>query len=177
MAERIIDACCLINLYASNLVGEILAASGCEYFVSNQAQAETLSIRRLDPLDSTKLLSQPIDLGPALQAGWIHACSLEGSEEIDAYVEFAQLLDDGEASCLAIAKLRHWKVATDDRKAIRICSEHQIEVITTPELVMHWADEAEGGEVRAAIARIERFASFRPGRTHPLHQWWSELAE
>ncbi|MBL9164646.1 MAG: hypothetical protein JNL18_18100 [Planctomycetaceae bacterium] len=177
MPERIIDACCLINLYASGSAAEILAASGGVYYVSDEVRGEALTTRRPDPLDPPKLQTQPIDLTAGLQAGWLNACSLEGSEEFDAYLEFAQQLDDGEASCLAIAKARQWKVATDDRKAIRICSEHGIQVITTPELVKRWAEKSKPTDIRAVIANIERFASFRPGRTHPLHPWWLEFSE
>lgn len=179
MAERIIDACCLINLYASGEEASILRAYRGDYFVSEHVRSEAVSIRRPDLQDAEKLIPHPIDLDLGIEDGWLKPCDLEGTAEFDAFVEFAQLLDDGEASCVAIAKSRQWVVATDDRKALRICSQHQIEVITTPELIKHWSEakSIETADVADAIGRIERFASFRPGRTNDLYEWWAAFNE
>ena len=61
---------------------------------------------------------------------WKRAADIEKKTAIA--VEFAAQIDDGEASCLAIAKSRGWLVATDDRKAIRLAVKSGISVITTP---------------------------------------------
>jgi len=179
MPERILDACCIINLFASGRAAEILSASEGVCYVSDQVRSEALSIRRPDPHDPENLLVEPINLNEACDAGWLQSCSLTGENELDAYVAFAQQLDDGEASCLAIAQLRKWTVATDDRKAIRLCNERQIKIITTPALVKRWAEVGgvDRSKVTEALSNIERFASFRPGHKSELYEWWLSYAE
>ena len=178
MSERIIDACCLINLYASGKEGSICQACG-EFWVPAQVQNEALRIRRVDEDDPTRLVPQDIDLDDAIAAGYIQMCQLEGQDELDAFVRFAMQLDDGEASCLAIAESRGWTVATDDRKARRIASENGISLIGTPELIQRWVDATSPNEAAIidVLRRVERFARFRPRRTDPLHEWWVGLSE
>lgn len=178
MTERILDACCLINLYASGEEAGICRASG-EFYVCDEARGEAPRIRRVDDDDPTRLVSREIDLGPAIAAGTIQKCQLEGQDELDAFVRFAVELDDGEASCLAIAKSRGWTVATDDRKARRIASENGIALIGTPELIQKWANATAPDEatVGALLRRIERFARYRPRRSDPLYGWWIGLSE
>jgi len=178
MSERIIDACCLINLYASGKESSIFQACG-EFWVPTQVQNEALCLRRVDEDDPARLVSQEIDLGEAIAAGHIQTCQLEGQAEVDGFVRFAVQLDDGEASCLAIAQSRGWTVATDDRKARRIASEHGIALISTPELIRRWVDAMNPSTttVSELLRKIERFARFRPRRTDPLHRWWTRLSE
>lgn len=174
MTDQIVDSCSLINLYASGKIQEILHACSGNFYVSEQVQRESLSIRQPDSHDPSLLVVSPIDLGEALSNGLILGCRLESAAELQSYVEFAAEVDDGEASCLAIAKSRGWLVATDDRKAMRIASESGITVITTPELIERWV-KANGPapfEIIDTLRRIERFASFRPRRASPLHDWW-----
>ena len=173
MAERIIDACCLVNLYASGKETSIFRACG-EFYVSDQVWGEALWIRRVDDDDLSRLVSQEIVLDDAIAAGQIQKCQLEGQDELDAFVRFAMELNDGEASCLAIAKSRGWTVATDDRKARRIASENGIALISTPELTQRWVNATSPDEATTVelLIRIERFAKFRPRRSDPLHGWW-----
>ena len=140
---------------------------------------EALRIRRVDEDDPTRLVSQEIDLGDAIAAGYIQTCQLEGQDELDAFVRFAMELDDGEASCLAIAESRGWTVATDDRKARRIASENGIALTSTPELIQKWVNATSPNEATVVelLRRIERFARFRPRRGDPLHGWWVALTD
>lgn len=178
MAERIIDACCLINLFATGKEISIFEASG-GFCVSEQVQGEALSIRKVDDDDSTRLVPKEIDLGDAITTGLIHPCHVDGQDELDSFIQFARNLDDGEASCLAIAKSRGWTVASDDRKARRIASENNIALVSTPELIREWVGVTSASELAVAevLRLIERFARFRPRRTDPLHDWWSGLSD
>ena len=135
MLDSIIDACCLINLYATDRPAEILQSCSRTFYISTQVAGETLSIRQPDPLDPANAIAVPLDLSFEIASGQIQQCSLSGTVEQAAYINFATELDDGEASCLAIARSRGWTVATDDRKAIRIAQENGIAIVTTPELV------------------------------------------
>lgn len=178
MAECIFDACCLINLYASGKEISIIQACG-DFYVSEQVQHESLRIRKVDKDDPTKLVSEEIDLRSAIAARQIHQCQLDGEDELDAFVQFATELDDGEASCLAIAKSRRWTVATDDRKARRIASENGIALASTAELIHKWVNAMSPDEATVVelLRRIERLARFRPRRSDPLYEWWAGLSD
>jgi predicted nucleic acid-binding protein len=173
MSERIIDACCLINVYASGKEASIFQACG-RFYLPEEVRNEVLRIRRVDEDDPTRLVPQDIDLGDAIAAGYIQTCQLDGQDELDAFVRYAMELDDGEASCLAIAASRNWTVATDDRKARRIAYENGIALTSTPELIQTWVAETSPDEatIVESLRNIERFARFRPRRTDPLHRWW-----
>lgn len=179
MADQIVDACCIINLYASGKAQDIVSACGGSFYVSEQVRRESLSIRQPDQHDPALLITSPVSLDEAISNGLIRECHLETGTEIEKYVEFAAQLDDGEASCLAIAKSRGWTVATDDRKAIRVASESGISVITTPELIERWvkASSPTVREIIETLRSIERFANFRPRRASPLHDWWTSFSE
>ena len=177
MPARIVDACCLINLYASEKPIEIVRAFGAEFFVPDRVRGEALTIRRPAEDDVAKYVSEPIDLTEALDASILQECRVEGRTENEDFVRYAMELDDGEAACLAIAKQRGWVVATDDRKAIRLATAERIDVITTPELMHRWAEVAKpkDEEVAEALRRIERFARFRLGKSAKHSQWWATL--
>ncbi len=179
MAKKIIDACCLINLYSTGNEASILRACADEFYVPAAVQGETLTIRQFNDEDPPQLVSVPIDLSNLIEVDLIKHCEPEGPDETDAYVQFAARLDDGEASCLAIAQNRGWTVATDDRKAARIAGESGIAVITTAELVRRWvAKESPGDrEVVEVLQRIEQFARFRPRRGSPESQWWYQVLD
>jgi len=174
MTDKIVDASSLINLYASGKLEVVLPSCGGTFYVPDQVRNEAQSIRQPDEHDPSLLVSTPIDLNSAIAEGLIQECQLNGDAELESYVQFAALVDDGEASCLAIAKSRGWIVATDDRKAIRIATEAGIAVVTTPELVERWATacHATSAEVSDVLIRIERFARFRPRGDSPFFSWW-----
>ena len=179
MAEKIIDACCLINLYSTGIEATILRACADDFHVSTQVQNEALSIRQFNDEDPPQLVSQPIDLADLIADDLASLCEPEGRDELDAYVQFASQLDDGEASCLAIAMYRGWTVATDDRKANRIAGESGIAVITTAELVRRWVsnESPSDDEVVELLQKIEQFARFRPRRGGPEFAWWYQMLD
>lgn len=172
--SRIIDACCTINLYAAGNMLTLLPALENEWYITENVTAETRYIRKIDPDDPTKLVKDSIDLRPALDTGVLRSCTAtEG--ELAAFVELAVLLDDGEAMCLAIAQSRGWMLATDDRKARRIARERGVSLVSTPELLKHWATTTGADEVDVArtLANIQTYARFRPNNSLPEVDWWS----
>ena len=179
MSEQILDACCLINLYSVGNLEKLLAGCGGTFHVPDEVQKEATVYRQPDPENPSHLVPAPIDLSSFLARGLIRICHFEDAGELKLFVEYASQIDDGEASCLAIARSRGWTVATDDRKAIRLASASGIAVVTTPELVQRWAraSRATDSEVIRVIQNIERFARFRPRAGGPLFEWWNVLAK
>jgi len=176
MKEQIIDTCCLLNLYATDEQMPILEHYG-GVFVSEHVQQEALWIRCVDHESPQHLVPQQVDLGEAIDAGHITVCKLESQQEIDWFVHFAQQLDDGESSVLALAKSRGWIVATDDKKARRIAVEQGIKIIGTSEMIQMWAASQDMSDKQTGdvLRRIQRFGRFRPRRSDPLYEWWVRL--
>src|SRR6266540_3934446 len=135
---RIVDACCIINLYAAGNMLALLPALGGEWHVPVLVTTEALYVRKPDPEDAARLVKEAIDLKPALDAGILRTCDAATDAETALFVELAVALDDGEAMCLAIAQSRGWTLATDDRKARRIAAERGVPLISTPELLKQW---------------------------------------
>jgi phosphatidylserine/phosphatidylglycerophosphate/cardiolipin synthase-like enzyme len=133
---------------------------------------ETLFLRDVDP-DGNRQLRR-VDLQSSVDRGLLLPCSPESEAETSLYVSLATALDDGEAMALAIAKSRAWRLATDDRLAIRYAKDLGVPILTTPELMKRWADalSADINRVRAALRRIQVMARFVPSPSFPMHGWW-----
>lgn len=178
MSDAIVDSCCIINLYAAGNLLTLLPPLGLRLHVPEKVLGESLYVRQPDPADTTKLVQRAVDLAPLIEAGLLHRCDLAGEDELNLFVQLATTLDDGEAACLAIAKLRGWTLATDDRKGRREAVNLGVPVVTTPELVKAWADATDANE--AVVAKllwdIQDYARFAPHKTMPLHQWWTDTA-
>ena len=71
---------------------------------------------------------------------------------------------------------RNWAVATDDRRGTAVLLQQvpTIHVLSTPELLCHWATQAEpdAGQLRAVLNQVQMRAHYRPAQRHPLAQWW-----
>ncbi len=178
MSDAIVDSCCIINLYAAGDLLSLLPPLGVRLHVPEKVLEESLYVRQADPADAGKVVQQAVALAPSFQAGLLHRCDLASEEELTLFVDLATTLDDGEAACLAIAKVRGWTLATDDRKARREAGALGVSVVTTPELVKAWADATKADE--AAVAKLLRdiqvYARFTPHKTMPLHAWWVDAA-
>jgi predicted nucleic acid-binding protein len=144
-----------------------------------KVREEACYILQPDAEDESKLVKTDIDLVPMIQAGFLHECDLEGEEETELFVQTATRLDDGEAKCFAIAKSRGWLLATDERPTENLAKKHSVPIITTPELVKHWADETKASEeeVAKALWNIQTYAHYFPRKTLPMHSWWMDLVK
>ncbi len=177
MADEIVDACCIINLYtACDDFCSVLQAAGGRFHVPRIVVEESLYVHRPDEEDEHNIIKENIDLSVALKARLVEICDLTTTQEKGLFVRFASELDDGEAACLAIAQARGWTVATDDRKARRLALESGILVVSTPELIKRWAcaERIEDMEVGRVLQRIRDFARFVPRRGSVLYEWWME---
>jgi predicted nucleic acid-binding protein len=174
MSDTIVDSCCVINLYAAGNLLTLLPPLGLRLHVPEKVLGESLYVRQPDPADAAKLVQRTVDLSPIIGAGLLHRCDLEGEDELSLFVQLATTLDDGEATCLALAKQRGWTLATDDRKGRREAGSLGVPVVTTSELVKAWADATKADDTAVAklLREIQDYARFAPHKTMPLHQWW-----
>lgn len=170
---QILDACVLINLLASGEIEGILRVAARDSLVCSAVEQESIYLRTGDPNAPREL----IELRPLIDSGLLKVCRIEGEREAQLYVDYASVLDDGEAMSLAIALSRELVLATDERKARRLFSEaagDQQRLISTSALVRHWA-EAEripADRVKAALTRIEERARYQPPTTDANYKWW-----
>lgn len=173
----ILDACVVMNLYASGQMEDILSAISETCTVAIYvAKIEALSIYAKSKSDALGE-KEVVRLQPLLDKGLLFAVDLESDAERASFLSLsAQRLDDGEAITMAIAKHRDWAVATDDRRAIRIFNSQygHIQIISTPELIKHWHESKEPRPkvLSQTIFDIELKANYLVGKNHPLYEWW-----
>jgi hypothetical protein len=185
----LLDACCLINLFATGRTEEILQALSYRFAVARYVvEEEVLEIDAEEPDPTSASGERRVSLHPLLaelvEKGIMEQLDLDSEEERGELLRFAAELDDGEAHTCALALVRGARVATDDRKAIRILrsawesrGDEREPVLRTSELLFSWADTqriARPDLVRIVRA-IARRASFFPPRSDPYFERWMEL--
>jgi predicted nucleic acid-binding protein len=172
----VVDTCCLINLYASQRLRAIVAASMEQAIVPKPVVEECLYIRQPSEENPDHLVPMTVNLHPLIDDGLLLLTELAGEAELSQFVQLAALIDDCEAACLAIAALRGLALATDDKRAIHIATDLGVSIVTTPQLLKNWAQHASPAqnEVTNTILCIERYGRFRPHAPCPHAQWWAE---
>ena len=172
----LLDACCVINLMATERVEEILRVLPYRFATSQLvADEEVLSIRS-DPGSPKKPTRTPVSPRELESAGCLEIMDVATPEERSEFARFAFDLDDGEASVCALAVVYGGGVATDDRKALRVLevSATQVKTLQTPELLHEWARRsvAPQKKVREVLFAIRDRARFYPRRAAPYFSWW-----
>lgn len=171
----LLDACIAINLAATDHIEDVAEATGFTFTLARQAAAEVGYLRDLadgvltrtavDLSQETGETLQIIDLTPP---------------EYQVYVRLAREVDDGEAATIAIAAQRGLRLATDDRKARRLCAELQVpDPLRTVALMRSYADAASlpQAQLRDLLIKIRDRASFQPSRGDPDHKWWEDCID
>jgi predicted nucleic acid-binding protein len=166
----------LINLYASQRLPAIVAASTEQTIVPKPVVGECLYIRQQSDENPDYLVAVNVNLHPLFDSGILLSTELMGDAELDQFVQLAGMIDDCEAACLAIAAIRGLALATDDRRTIQIATDLGVSVVTTPELLKNWTERVspKQHEVTDAIMCIERDGRFRPHNTCAYAKWWEE---
>ena len=176
MNVTVIDTCCLINLYASQRPLALIQAVFRKIIIPNHVAEESLFIRQPADDDPTQLVPVAISLGELLEKAVIEVVDFNEDAELEQFIQLATLLDDGEAACMAIASLRGLPLSTDDRKAITVANDLDVEILTTPEILKNWiiAVSPEPGEITEVVDNIERYGRFRPHHTSVHAKWWMD---
>lgn len=173
----ILDACCVMNLYASRRMGEILTAIRETAVVARYVmEVEALTVYQTAKGESPHK-REIINLQPLIDDGLLLTADLQSDAEKNSFAHFImQRLDEGEAATMAIATHRNWAVATDDRAARRLCQRRcpENQLISTPELMKHWAETAqpEPTILSNALRDVENRANYLVGQRRPLYEWW-----
>jgi predicted nucleic acid-binding protein len=175
----LLDACCLINLVATDQIQEILKALPYDCATSRLVvSTEVISVGGAAAMSAAteREILAPSYL-ESLEALRILDFSSEG--DLGRFIQFAAELDDGEASICALALAHGGAVATDDRKTLRLLERKhpQVAVVQTSELLYEWA-ELEGlreEEIGKVLQSVYRRGRFYPRRDVPRFDWWERL--
>ncbi len=175
----ILDANCLLNLYATGHLRDIVISLPYQFWITDYvAEREALFVWRPGPTAGSDV-KEPVDLTSLLQEGLIQLMRLEHSAEEATTVNLAVDLDDGEAVTGALAYHRGCSVATDDRKARQVLGQliPPVKLVSTLELLKLWAEETRVpmAALASAMAEMQSRASYRPGRRDPLFEWWRSI--
>lgn len=170
---QILDACVLINLLASGEIEGILRIAARDTLICSVVEGESIYLRTEDPNAPREL----IDLSPLIESGLLTVCYIEGAREAELYVDYASVLDDGEAMSLAIALSRGFVLATDERKARRLFLEAAADpqrLTSTSELVRLWAEaeSVEAVRLKTSLIQIEKRARYQPPANDANYLWW-----
>jgi predicted nucleic acid-binding protein len=168
----LLDACVAINLAAADRIQHIAQAVDVTFTLARQAAAEVGYLR---DLADGNLIRTPIDLGQ--YAGDTLLIIDLTPAEFTVYLSLAREVDDGEAATIAVAAQRGLKLATDDRKARKLCSRLSLpEPLHTLALLRTYADAAalQHAPLRDLLIRVRDRASFQPPRSDPDYKWWQD---
>jgi len=169
----LLDARVAINLAAVTGIDRIADSLQLKFIIAAQAATEAGYLR--DIVKGTVVLT-PINLEEYLSSGAVEIRELDATE-LALYLELASVVDDGEAATIALAIQCGIDLATDDRRARRVCEDRRLaEPTRTVALLRSYAQAARlaDDEVREMLVRVRERASFLPARSDPDLKWWNE---
>ena len=170
-----LDACSLLNLYASGRLEQIATALGLQFSVLPVVypnESQFVYTRK----DSSRLGPVALDLSASLKTGIVRMGDDLSDAENALFLEFADAgIDDGEAMTAAAAILRGSGLVTDDRKARRVIAERapQTEIIGSIGLVRRWVESQNVNiaEAREVLINIEICGNYAIGKREPELAW------
>jgi predicted nucleic acid-binding protein len=173
----LLDACCLLNLYASGRFQEIAEAFLQLTIADYVVQKEALFIRKRNVNPETDE-REKVELEPFILSGLVRVISISSKDENETYIDLAGELDDGEAITISLALHNHYTIATDDRKALRVIAYlSSITPISTLEIVKKWSDKKKihNIEIKQILQNMLFCASYQPGEREPQYSWWKSF--
>jgi predicted nucleic acid-binding protein len=175
----ILDACCIINLYASWQMRAILEIIPKSLSVATYVKDQEVLNIYSGPINNEEVSSELIELQPFIDDNLLVLADIETEEEQNTYINFAERLDDGEAITGAIALNRNWAIATDDLASVKLFqkSASHIALVSTLDLVKYWVDTDKPNEniIRETLLNIRVRGRYEPHRNHPLNEWWQKF--
>lgn len=167
----LLDACAVINLYATRRMDEILRVLPTRCGIVDAVRREAGHVRRGgDAGDANEL--EPIALDALVEAGLLVRVS-PTEAELEAFVRLTVQLDDGEAMTMAVALARGATVATDEKKAIAVLAGRR-PVVSSLALVKTWADAVglDTPSLGTVLRDLRQRGRYTPANSHPLKGWW-----
>jgi predicted nucleic acid-binding protein len=139
----ILDASCIISLYASRQMEAILRSIPSTVTIAAYVYEREVFWVYSGGRQDGQRSKESINLKPLVTENLLKIVTIEGEGEAEVMANLsAKIRDQGESVTGAIAVNRNWAVAIDDRKARRVIQEigGHIQLVYTLELVNHWAE-------------------------------------
>lgn len=174
----LLDACAVINFYATRHMDRVLATMPGTVAIADVVPRESQFVRagtEGDDEDSDE--RERVELQPFVATGLLTVIASDDENELLTFLDFSLQVDDGEAKTAAIAFHRQATVITDDRKAIRLLTGHDVVVESTLEILKSCCDQVTASEsyVREILTNLQTRARYEPGRGHPYRAWWDHV--
>lgn len=174
----ILDACSLLNLYASDYFSQILTDILSKFYIVEQVKNESIYIRGMESSNNKKS-TQAISLDNFIKNNLLKIAKLETPIEQMYFIDLATDLDDGEAATIARAIVHQMQIITDDHKAIRIIKQINpaLKWLTSIELIKLWGEmkQIDSNCMKLLLQNIQIRANYFPHQSHPLYSWWKRI--
>lgn len=167
----ILDAGCVINLYATGRLREIAESCGFFFLIADFVyETECNFVKSIDGS-----VREPIDISELVTDGIIEITKLNSPSEEEVFVDLAQAIDEGEAISAAIALSRGLAIGTDDRTAWRHIERRTeaANLFSTLGILRSWIETARvsNEELKSAVELMASRASFVPSRRDQEFCW------
>ncbi|MFK7602069.1 hypothetical protein ACI3L1_07630 [Deinococcus sp. SM5_A1] len=174
MSLWFLDACALINLYASGRLAEVARHVQGPLLVVPKVVEEAGWIFERVGLERGE--RQPIDLAPFMDKGLIQVVPLTPTAH-QSFLDLAYRIDDGEAMTIAAALASEEAgVVTDDEAARRLLDSSGMPMsITSLSLLRAALTGCEQGDLREALINVMVCGRYVPGSRHPEWVWWQKI--
>lgn len=178
LRQVVIDACCTLNLLATGRDVAIVQALELRMFDTPQVSGEAMYLWTAPDADGERI-KESTSTATLREGGYLETHSLDSDALVDAFVIAAGLINDADASCIALAGVLGLPLISDDRKERRIARDMfpNIELISTLELLQHASQRLSwsSAELAAVALNLRWRGNFAPPRQDPLGGWYSAL--
>ena len=174
----LLDACAVLNLYATRWMGPILAAVDGPVGVTDVVLQESQFVLRGGTGEEARE-REPVELQPFLNDGLLEVIASDVEEELLTFIDLSQEVGEGEAMTAALAIHRGCIVVTDDRKASRILVARGMELRTSLDLIRTWGESPTVTQevLRTALIDLRQRGNYDLPWGHPLRDWWDEVMD
>jgi predicted nucleic acid-binding protein len=169
----LLDACAVVNLFATRRMRDILAAAHGRCAIADTVVREAQFVFRGGSGPDARE-REPVDLHPLISGGTLEVVVTEDEETLITFIDLAQQIGEGEAMTGALAIHRQCAVVTDDKKATRILTAHGVSILSTLAIVKQWVehDAIDSTTLGAVLKDLRERGHYEPPRAHPLRGWW-----
>jgi len=174
----VIDACCTLNVLATQIEIDIVRACDLGLIISDRAHGETLYLHS-PPDDDGVRLKRLVSTEHLRAAGHLEIRQLDTPALVDAFVECAEQLRDADASCVALAGVLNLPLMTDDGKEKRVARAifPRIELVSTLSVLHDTARllNLQEDDLLRLAANLRWGGNFAPPRKDPHSSWYADL--
>lgn len=175
--DAVIDACSLLNLFATRREEDLVRALQICLVVTPGVRLEAVYLEG-PPSEAGDPTKELVDIAPLEAIGLLRVVEL-GDEAADAFVAAAAELADNDAASVALAATLRIPLVTDDRKERRVCSRlfPNVEIVSTLTLVRQ-ATESLGLDrtaMKVLLRELRTRGNFEPPRPDPNREWFWDL--